>query len=94
MENYKDMLIENSMATKKPIDDAGMIRSAIIAEYDAVNMYEDFAKKCKSDKIKKVFLDIANEEKQHIGEFEKLAEEVDPNFIKMKKEGRKEVNEI
>jgi len=92
--DYKDMLIENSMATKKPIDDIGMIRSAIIAEYDAVNMYEDFAKKCKNEKVKKIFLDIANEEKQHIGEFESLAEKLDPEFVRMKKEGRKETENI
>jgi len=91
--NYKEALIENSMATKKPIDDIGMIRSAIIAEYDAVNMYEDFAKKCENEKVKDVFLDIANEEKQHIGEFETLAEKLDPHFVKMKKEGRKETEE-
>jgi len=93
MKNYKDLLIENSMATKKPIDDIGMLRSAIIAEYDAVNMYEAFAKKCINEKARKVFLDVANEEKQHIGEFEALAEKLDPHFVKMKKEGRKETEE-
>jgi rubrerythrin len=92
--DYLINLIENSHATKKPETDIECLRSAIIAEYDAVNMYENFASKCKNDLAKKVFLDIANEEKQHIGEFEKLAEKIDPDFVKMRNKGRLEVEDM
>jgi rubrerythrin len=90
---YLDILIE-SHATKKPITDIECLRSAIIAEYDAVNMYERFALQCKNHIVKKVFLDIANEEKVHIGEFEELANTLDPNFIVSKNNGKMEINKI
>ena len=90
---YLDTLIE-SHVTKKPQTDIECIRAAIIAEYDAVNMYERYASQCTNHIVKKVFLDIANEEKVHIGEFEELANSLDPNFIMSKTEGKNEVHEI
>jgi len=91
---YLDTLIESSIATKKPMTDIECLRAAIIAEYDAVNMYERFASLCKNQIVKKVFLDIANEEKTHIGEFEELANSLDPTFLKAKSDGKSEVDEM
>jgi len=91
---YLKTLIESSHATKKPDTDIECIRSAIIAEYDAVNMYEEFAEVCKNEKVKKVFLDIANEEKVHIGEFEALAGKLDAHFVNKRNEGKKEVEQL
>lgn len=92
--DYKNILIENSMASKKPNTDIARIRSAMMAEYDAVNMYEKFAEESLDDKLKKVFLSIANEEKTHIGEFEEMLVRLDPSFIKNKNKGKKEIDEM
>jgi len=91
---YLQTLIEQAKATQQPKTDIECLRAAIIAEYDAVNMYERFAAICKNNKVGKIFLEIANEEKTHIGEFEKLADKLDPQFIKRKEEGFDEVEEF
>ncbi len=40
----------------------------IIAELDAINLYEQMANMTENEKIKKILLDIAKEEKTHVGE--------------------------
>ena len=57
--------------------DKEIIRAAIIAELDAINLYEQFAAKTNNEKLKDVLLDIAKEEKTHAGEFEALLDEID-----------------
>jgi len=91
---YLKVLIEASSDKTTIMTDIECIRKAIIAEYDAVNMYENFAKNCKNQIVKKIFQDIANEEKIHIGEFEELANSLDPIFLKSKLDGEKEVKDI
>ncbi len=49
--------------------DKEILRSGIIAELDAVNLYEQMAAMSRDVAIKKVLLDIAKEEKTHCGEF-------------------------
>jgi len=49
--------------------DKQMLRVAIIAELDAINLYEQLAAITKDENLKTVFLDIAREEKTHVGEF-------------------------
>lgn len=41
----------------------------MIAELDAVNLYEQLAAMTDDKNIKKVLFDIAKEEKTHVGEF-------------------------
>ena len=75
--------------------DKEILRLAIIAEYDAINLYEQLAAAATDVKIKKVLLEIAYEEKVHIGEFEAVLEyDKDPDHEKAEKEGKKEVQEI
>jgi rubrerythrin len=76
-----------------PGDDAQILRSSIIAELDAINLYKQFAEIAKNPKIKETLLDIAKEEKTHIGEFETLLKEIDPEFSAELIKGAKEVNE-
>jgi rubrerythrin len=70
--------------------DKEILRAGMIAELDAVNFYEQMAAKTESQDIKKVLLDIAKEEKTHVGEFEqmllKLDQEQGPENEKAKKE--------
>jgi rubrerythrin len=49
--------------------DKEILRTGIIAELDAINLYEQMAAMTKNNDIKKTLLDIAKEEKTHVGEF-------------------------
>ncbi len=73
---------------------AQAIRLSIIAELDAINLYSQFASATENEKIKRVFEDIAKEEKTHVGEFLELLQELDPEQASELEEGRKEVREI
>lgn len=70
------------------------IRYAIIAELDAINLYIQFANATDDEKAKSVFLDIAREEKTHVGEFLELLLSLDPEQVKELEEGREEVREL
>ena len=73
--------------------DKEMLRLAIQAEYDAVNLYEQMAETTKNSKIKKTMLDIAREEKVHIGEFEELLRQLDREQERALSSGAEEVGE-
>ncbi len=74
--------------------DKELLREAILAEYDASNLYHQMAKKAQSQDVKRVLLHVANEEKEHIGEFEALLEKLDPDHEKHEEEGEKEVKDM
>jgi rubrerythrin len=57
--------------TDKDLDNE-ILRVAIIAELDAVNLYEQMAALTENKKLKTILLDIAKEEKTHVGEFQAL----------------------
>jgi len=78
--------------TKKELIQA--IRLSIIAELDAINLYSQFASATENEKVRRVFEDIAKEEKTHVGEFLELLQELDPEQASELEEGRKEVREI
>jgi len=50
--------------------DMEIARVGIIAELDAVNLYEQLAASALNEDLRKVLLEIAKEEKTHIGEFQ------------------------
>ena len=70
-----------------------ILRVGIIAELDAVSLYEQMAAMTDNENIKKVILDIAKEEKTHVGEFQSLLLEEDKEQKKELEEGKKEVDE-
>ena len=76
---------------KKEETDKEICRVGMIAELDAVSLYEQLAAEAKSDKISKILLNIAKEEKTHMGEFQALLLEIDKEQAKELQEGRKEV---
>jgi rubrerythrin len=71
--------------------DKEILRVGIIAELDAINLYEQMAAMTENTKIKKVLLDIAKEEKTHVGEFQALLLINDKEQEKELEKGRKEV---
>ncbi|MCW4025166.1 MAG: rubrerythrin [Candidatus Bathyarchaeota archaeon] len=74
--------------------DKEIIRAGIIAEMDAINLYEEMAALAQSPLLKKMLLDIAKEEKTHTGEFQALLLETDPEQAKELEAGKKEVEEL
>ena len=71
-----------------------ILRAAIIAELDAVNLYEQMATLTDDKHIKTILLDIAKEEKTHVGEFQTLLLMNDKQQEKELAEGKKEVEEL
>ena len=78
---------------KKEDLDKEILRAGIIAELDAVNLYEQMAAMTKNEDIRKILLDIAKEEKTHVGEFQTLLLNIDKEQVKELEEGKKEVEE-
>ena len=79
--------------TKENIDKE-ILRAGIVAEFDAINLYEQMATMANNPLIKKVLLDIAKEEKTHVGEFQTLLLAFDTEQAKELEEGKKEVEEL
>jgi len=78
--------------TKKELAEA--LRYSIIAELDAINLYLQFARATEDERIRKVFEEVAKEEKTHIGEFLALLKILDPEQAEEIEEGAKEVKEL
>ncbi|MDD3043825.1 MAG: ferritin family protein [Methanosarcinaceae archaeon] len=73
--------------------DKQILRAGIIAELDAVNLYEQMANLTGDADIKAILLDIAKEEKTHIGEFQALLLRLDPQQGLELEAGAEEVEE-
>lgn len=91
------------MLSKIPIDierikkeglDREILRAAIIAELDAINLYEQMADMTQNKNIRKLLMDVAREEKTHVGEFQTLLLRKDPQQKNELEEGKKEVKEL
>jgi rubrerythrin len=79
---------------KKEDRDREILRVGIIAELDAVNLYEQLAAMTDREEIKAVFLDIAKEEKTHMGEFQTLLLRADQEQVEELEHGKEEVEEM
>ena len=82
------------MKVKKEDLDKEILRVGMIAELDAVNLYEQLTAMTENVNIKKILLDIAKEEKTHAGEFQTLLLKEDKEQEKELEEGKKEVEEL
>lgn len=71
-----------------------ILRAGMIAELDAINFYEQMAALTDDEGIRKVLLDIAKEEKTHMGEFQALLLRLDEEQKEELKEGEEEVEEL
>lgn len=74
--------------------DKEILRLGMIAELDAVSLYEQMAAETTDPRIRKVLLDIAKEEKTHVGEFQALLLEKDKEQVKELEKGKAEVEEL
>jgi len=70
------------------------LRLAIIAELDAINLYKQLARSIDDERVKRVFEDVAGEEKTHVGEFLALLKMLDEEQVKELEKGEREVKEL
>jgi rubrerythrin len=78
---------------KKEDVDKEILRAGIIAELDAVSLYEQLAAMARKEEIREILLDIAREEKTHVGEFQALLLKEDPEQAEELRAGEREVRE-
>jgi rubrerythrin len=84
--------IPTDLAKSRPeVLDQEILRAGIIAELDAINLYLQMADMTKNEDIKSILLDIAKEEKTHVGEFQTLLLKFDTEQVSELEAGRKEV---
>ena len=102
MKKYNEFVKLNELLAEMPIDmknvdsdkkDKEILRLGIIAELDAVNFYEQLADSATNKKVKEMLLDVAKEEKTHVGEFQALLKELDPEYKEELKKGKEEYKE-
>lgn len=63
--------------------DKEILRAAMIAELDAINIYEQMANLAKSEEIRKILLDVARKEKIHVAMFETVLLQTDKEFLRI-----------
>ena len=71
-----------------------ILRVGMIAELDAINLYEQLAAMTDNLDTRKVLMDIAKEEKTHMGEFQALLLREDREQVEENEKGRDEVREL
>ncbi|HEX7515450.1 MAG TPA: ferritin family protein, partial [archaeon] len=74
--------------------DKELLRVSIIGELDTVNLYEQVAALTENEAIRVQILDIAKEEKTHIGELQTLLLQLDQEQAEELEHGKREVEEL
>jgi len=74
--------------------DNEIARVGMMAELDAVSLYEQLAAITGNQNLKKVLLDIAKEEKTHVGEFQALLLKEDQEQKQELIKGEKEIEDL
>ncbi|MFO7795304.1 MAG: ferritin family protein [Promethearchaeati archaeon] len=85
--------IDLSKAKQENIDKQ-ILRAGMLAELDAINLYEQMADMTDNKHLKMVLLDIAKEEKEHVGEFQYMLLKLDAQQKEELEEGMEEVKEL
>jgi len=78
---------------KKEEVDKEILRFGMSAELDAISLYEQLAAATDNKNIRTMLLDIAKEEKTHLGEFQALLLKLDQEQVEELAAGGKEVAE-
>ncbi|HII81651.1 MAG TPA: rubrerythrin [Methanosarcina sp.] len=61
--------------------DKEILRAAMIAELDAINLYEQMSNLTKNKEIRTILLDLARQEKVHVAMFETVLLQADEEFL-------------
>jgi rubrerythrin len=71
-----------------------VLRTGMIAELDAISLYEQLAAMASNPDIKRVLADIAKEEKTHMAEFQTMLLRLDKEQVEENVKGKQEVEEL
>lgn len=91
------------MLSQSPLDidkvpekdiDKEILRLGMIAELDAISLYEQLAARTGNKDIKEILLDIAKEEKTHTGEFQTMLLKLDKEQVSENQKGKEEVGKL
>lgn len=74
--------------------DKQILRAGVLAELDAINLYEQMADMTDNKELKQILLEVAKEEKEHVGEFQTLLLDLDKQQVEEMEEGKEEVEEL
>jgi rubrerythrin len=100
---HNRLKLGDKMMSKIPIDidrikkkdlDQKILRVAMIAELDAVSLYEQLKAMTDHPDIMSVLQDIGREEKTHVGELQTLLLKLDEEQANELKKGMEEVKEL
>lgn len=85
--------IPNEKSDEKDTDNQ-ILRTVIIAENDAINLYEQMSASAKDPVVRKMLREIAKEEKHHVGEALELLLKHDPEQGPANQDGKEEVEKM
>ena len=81
------------MSSHENSTDGELLRQALIAESDAVSLYIQLARKAKTNIVKELLLDLAQEERVHIGEITEILNKFQETQNVANKEASEELKE-
>jgi len=70
-----------------------IMRTAIVAELDAISLDEQLAAQTDNEDMKKTLSDVAREEKTHFGEFQEMLLRIDGEQVKELGKAKGEIKE-
>ena len=70
------------------------LRFSIAAEFEAIQVYEQLAESIEDEDVVKVLMEIADEERVHVGELQKVLLDLSPEEAEKYNEGADEVAEL
>ena len=85
------------MKNDRKLTDTEMLRAlrfSIAAEFEAIQVYEQLAESIENEDVVKVLMDIADEERVHVGELQKVLLDLSPNEAEKYEEGADEVGSL
>jgi rubrerythrin len=85
--------VELTRIGKKELD-MEILRTAIMAELDAINLYEQLAAQTEDANVRKVLLEEAQEEKTHVGEFQEMLLRMDKEQVRELDKAKEEVKQL
>jgi rubrerythrin len=91
MKSFKEMITECSL---EDYNDIQLLRKGMQEELKAITLYENMADKASDDRLRLLFLDIADEEQVHCAEFEELLELIDETWEESEDKAQNELTDI
>lgn len=91
MDPFKGMVPERKLSDRELVR---ALRLSLAAEEEAIHLYEALADATNNPLAKEVLQDIADEEKVHAGEFQRLLNILLPDEEEFLAEGAEEVDEM